>query len=353
MRELINEGLSKNASDIHLEPFGQRMRIRFRIDGELVEEGWISGTMVLSVINRIKVLSKMNLGENRIPQDGSCHVHEGALSCDFRVSVIPSIYGETAVIRILRKKQDFIENNNLGMTRFQKTLFLRKLREGRGLILVTGPTGSGKTSTLYAALKIVNTISQSVISMEDPVEYEIPGITQVEVNTGAGMTFDKGLRAMVRQDPDVIMIGEIRDRKTAEMAIHSALTGHLVLSTLHTTEAAKAPLRLMDMGIPPYLIAASLSLVISQRLIKKPCPLCNKITESVASESMGNPGCEYCGYTGFHGRTGIFEMMEISDPERQAIMARDEIQLKEEMKAKGEPTLSEMYDRKKEEWGLY
>ena len=275
----------------------------------------------------------MDVGENRIPQDGSFSEIRDERNTDFRLSVMPSVYGETIVIRILSGQVDFIEKNELGMLPLQKKIFRTKIGKKSGMILTTGPTGSGKTSTLYAALKLVCRPEISVISVEDPVEYRIPGITQVEVNEKAGLTFEKGLRSLVRQDPDVVMIGEIRDRETAEIAVHAALTGHLVLSTLHTNDAVSAPARLTDMGIPPYLLSASLSLIISQRLVKKLCPVCRKemvITGEMAEEKLFPEafigrraymakGCDHCRGKGADGRTGVFEMLEIGKEERRLL----------------------------------
>lgn len=288
------------------------------------------------------------------PQDGSYSETVDGVSYDFRISTLPSLYGETIVIRILSGKVDFIENNHLGMMDVQEKLFMKCLRRKAGMILTTGPTGSGKTSTLYAALRLLNDPSVNIISIEDPVEYRIEGVTQIQVNKKAGLTFEKGLCSIVRQDPDILMVGEIRDRETAEIAVHAALTGHLVLSTLHTVNAASAPLRLMDMGIAPYLLADSLSLIISQRIPGRLCPHCKRkvtLTEekfadlSLPQEFLGETvmdaeGCEECHGSGIAGRIGAFEMIEIGREERQIIrggFSADKLQ--ERMRAQGQPDM--------------
>ncbi len=330
---LIDEAVAAGASDVHVEPEEERLRVRFRIDGLLSDRYELPLSMAQGLSVRAKVLGRMDVGESRLPQDGSFREKKGGISYDFRISILPSLYGETIVIRILSGKVDFIERNELGMLPAQAALFKKALERGQGLILTTGPTGSGKTSTLYAALKLLNRESVSIISIEDPVEYRLPGVTQLSVNERAGLTFARGLRSLVRQDPDIVMIGEIRDRETAEIAIHAALTGHLVLSTLHTNNAASAPLRLMDMGVAPYLLSASLSLVMAQRLAGKVCPACGSdfLLSEEEAESLGIPisyvgksvrsgcGCPACLGKGTKGRTGIFEMISIGRRERELI----------------------------------
>uniref|UniRef100_UPI0040280C6B GspE/PulE family protein n=1 Tax=Dialister hominis TaxID=2582419 RepID=UPI0040280C6B len=303
---------------------------------------------------RAKVVGSRDIAESLLPQDGSYSETVDGVSYDFRISTLPSLYGETIVIRILSGKVDFIENNHLGMMDVQEKLFMKCLRRKAGMILTTGPTGSGKTSTLYAALRLLNDPSVNIISIEDPVEYRIEGVTQIQVNKKAGLTFEKGLRSIVRQDPDILMVGEIRDRETAEIAVHAALTGHLVLSTLHTVNAASAPLRLMDMGIAPYLLADSLSLIISQRIPGRLCPHCKRkvtLTEekfadlSLPKEFLGETvmdaeGCEECHGSGIAGRIGAFEMIEIGREERQIIrggFSADKLQ--ERMRAQGQPDM--------------
>ena len=297
----------------------------------------------------------MNVGESRLPQDGSCSASFGGVPYDLRISILPSLYGETIVIRLLSGQVDFIEKNELGMLPLQEAVFRKCLARKSGMILTAGPTGSGKTSTLYAALKMLNREGVSIISVEDPVEYRLQGVTQVQVNEKAGLTFEKGLRSIVRQDPDIVMIGEIRDRETAEIAVHAALTGHLVLSTIHTNQASDAPLRLMDMGIAPYLLSASLSLVIAQRLAGRLCQHCKSpyILTEKEQQALGLPeacrgrrvyqkkGCENC-HDGLKGRTGIFEMISIGRKERDLIhhgFSAD--RFRECMKRQGQPSMGE------------
>lgn len=333
MNEICRRAVREQASDIHIEPGVEGVRVRFRRDGLLTERFALARPMAEKLAVRAKVLGRMNVAETRIPQDGSAVYTLEGRDYDLRLSVLPSLYGETIVVRVLSGEVPFIEENDLGMLPVQEAAFLRCLGRS-GLILTTGPTGSGKTSTLYAAMKLVNRPEVNAISVEDPVEYRIAGVTQVQVNERAGLTFASGLRALVRQDPDIIMIGEIRDRDTAEMAVHAALTGHLVLSSLHTKNAAEAPLRLADMGVAPYLISAALSLVISQRLVRRLCPACH------GEDRM--PPCAACGGTGRQGRMGLFEMLELTDGERALIRRlAPPAELRRCMKEAGQPTLGE------------
>lgn len=356
MRRILTAALEDGASDIHVEPMESSVRVRFRKDGILHEYGRLPLTLMKGISVRAKVLGMMDVGESRLPQDGSHRFADGDLSCDLRISTLPSLYGETIVIRLLTDQLAALETNDLGMLPIQKKVFEKCLTAGSGMILTTGPTGSGKTSTLYTALRRLDRETRSVISIEDPVEYRLDGVTQIQVNEKAGLTFASGLRSMVRQDPDIIMVGEIRDKETAEMAVHAALTGHLVLSSLHTNSASEAALRLSDMGIAPYLLAASMTLVISQRLAGKICPACKKeisLTEqeltdlslppNLASQPLyEGAGCEGCHHRGLSGRIGIFEMLRIGKEERRAI--HDEAspdQLAQLMKKQGQPTLSD------------
>lgn len=333
MNEICRRAVREQASDIHIEPGVEGVRVRFRRDGLLTERFALARPMAEKLAVRAKVLGRMNVAETRIPQDGSAVYTLEGRDYDLRLSVLPSLYGETIVVRVLSGEVPFIEENDLGMLPVQEAAFLRCLGRS-GLILTTGPTGSGKTSTLYAAMKLVNRPEVNAISVEDPVEYRIAGVTQVQVNERAGLTFASGLRALVRQDPDIIMIGEIRDRDTAEMAVHAALTGHLVLSSLHTKNAAEAPLRLADMGVAPYLISAALSLVISQRLVRRLCPACR------GEDRM--PPCAACGGTGRQGRMGLFEMLELTEGERALIRRlAPPAELRRCMKEAGQPTLGE------------
>ena len=356
LKKIMRQAAAERASDVHIEPGASFVRVRFRKDGLLSDRFCLSSSMAPNLSVRVKVLGRLDVGESRLPQDGSWAEEIDGVPYDFRISVLPSMYGETIVIRILSGRVNFIEKNELGMRPPQEALFRRALAKGQGLILTTGPTGSGKTSTLYAALKLLNQETVSIISIEDPVEYRLPGVTQIQVNERSGLSFARGLRSLVRQDPDIVMIGEIRDRETAEIAIHASLTGHLVLSTLHTMSAAAAPLRLMDMGIPPYLLSASLSLVMAQRLVPRLCPSCKRevvLTEdlltahalprSLAGQvAYERAGCEACRHRGFSGRTGVFEMIAIGDSERR-ILHHDFSQekLQQAMRKAGQKTMGE------------
>lgn len=340
VNELCRRAADEGASDIHIEPEKDSVRIRFRTDGFLHEIFRLPSAMGPQLAVRCKVMGKMNVAETRVPQDGGAGFSHEDVSYDLRISTLPSIYGETIVLRLLSGKLPFIEQNRLGMFPEQETLFRRALSKSGGMILTTGPTGSGKTSTLYAALKIASRPEVSVISIEDPVEYKIPGITQINVNEKAGLTFASGLRALVRQDPDILMVGEIRDKETAEIAVHAALTGHLVLSSLHTNKAAQAPLRLIDMGIPAYLLSASLSLILSQRLVPTLCPRCKEPLPE--GKGFRAKGCDHCRGTGYLGRTGVFEMLSVTTPVREAIHQMRPFQiLEEQMKEQGQLSLSE------------
>lgn len=332
LHRLVVAAAGEGASDIHIEPMRSFVRVRFRKDGRLYDRCHLPLSMAKSLAVRAKVVAHMDVGESRLPQDGSFSETLDGVSYDFRVSLLPSLYGETMVVRVLSSEVAFIEENDLGMLPEQKEIFAAALRRRQGLILTTGPTGSGKTSTLYAALKLLNRGDVSIVSIEDPVEYRVPGVTQVEVNEKAGLTFGSGLRSLLRQDPDIILVGEIRDKETAEIAIHAALTGHLVLSTLHTDKAASAPLRLMDMGIPAYLLSASLSLIMAQRLVRTLCPFCReemvltepylherKLPASLAGKTAYTAaGCPRC-QEGTSGRTGVFELISIGKKERLLI----------------------------------
>lgn len=355
VRQILQAAMEEKASDVHISPEEDGVYVRFRKDGKLSMFGKWPLSMAQGFSVRMKVLGGMNVGETRLPQDGSFSETAGGVTWDFRISVMPTIKGETIVIRILSGAVDFIEKNHLGMTEFQRQVFEKRLLRKSGLVLTTGPTGSGKTSTLYAALKLVLAPEISAISIEDPVEYRIHGMTQVQVNEKAGLTFAKGLKALVRQDPDVVMIGEIRDRETAEIAVHAALTGHLVLSSLHTNDAVSAAARLTDMGIPPYLLAASLSLVISQRLAVKLEDEGKEEftigTEDIRRDFLPPAFLGKKGYKGNEkGRTGIFEMLEIGKDEQKALHEKaGSARLSELMKQQGQKTIGEIAEERMEE----
>ena len=352
---ILREAVAAGASDVHLEPQASYLRVRFRIDG-LLHEFYRQPLKQLDGLSvRTKVIGHMNVAESRRPQDGSCTMVIDHVPYDFRISILPPMYGENIVIRILSGQVSFIEKNDLGMLPVQQEAFRSALSRKAGMILTCGPTGSGKTSTLYAALKLLNREGVSIVSVEDPVEYRVAGVTQVQVNELAGLTFESGLRSIVRQDPDILMIGEIRDRETAEMAVHASLTGHLVLSTLHTNRASDAPLRLMDMGIPPYLLSASLSLVMAQRLAGKVCGRCGRedILNEETADALKLPGnfigtkirkgegCKDC-HEGLTGRTGVFELISIGREEREILRNQfSSDRFLKQMKKQGQPSMGE------------
>lgn len=330
INSLIKQALNMGSSDIHIEPYENRIRVRFRIDGDLHEIISPSKQSHSAIVTRVKVMSGMNIAEKRLPQDGRIEIRIDDSVIDMRISVIPSVYGEKVVMRILDRGNFLKSKNELGFTNQNLTLFNSILKAPNGVILVTGPTGSGKTTTLYAYLNELNKINKNIITLEDPVEYKIDGINQVQVNTKAGLNFANGLRSVLRQDPDIIMIGEIRDQETAEIAIRAAITGHLVISTIHTNDAPSTVIRLQDMGIKPFLIATSLRGVIAQRLVKKICTNCKtsysaNSYEKEVLEAKGNltlykgAGCPKCYNTGYHGRIAIHEIMKVDKNVRDAI----------------------------------
>jgi len=318
---MLTEAIKEGASDIHIEPYEKRLSVRFRIDGVLREILSPNYRLATLLTSRIKVMAKLDIAEKRVPQDGRTALRIGGRALDVRVSTLPSSYGERVVMRLLDKQTARLSLGDLGMPKSTHLAFERLLQQPNGVILVTGPTGSGKTTTLYAGLGMLNNRSRNILTVEDPVEYAIEGVGQTQVNTRAGMTFAKGLRAMLRQDPDVLMIGEIRDAETAEVAIQASLTGHLVLSTLHTNSAAGAITRLRDIGIDSYLVASSLKGVLAQRLVRRLCQQCREPARISAEEAqwLNRPelagadgyrrcGCEQCNQTGYRGRVGIYEL---------------------------------------------
>jgi type IV pilus assembly protein PilB len=319
--ELLKKAVNEGASDIHIEPTETSIVTRFRYDGMLRQGPTLPRALSSAVLTRIKILSELNIAENRLPQDGRMMHEIGDRKLDLRVSVFPTIHGEKVAIRVLDKTRTF-GLETLGLTPQEMATFKRCITKPHGLFLVTGPTGSGKTTTLYSALKEINTVEKNICTLEDPVEYELEGIRQTQVNPRAGLTFAVGLRALLRQDPDVILVGEMRDLETVEIAIRAAMTGHLVFSTLHTNDALGAMPRLMDMGVPPYLISSSLVGVLAQRLVRLICPICKtKITPQEAEvQRLGDlaakitaphkgRGCPNCNGTGYKGRQGVFEML--------------------------------------------
>lgn len=335
VNKILSEAINQNASDIHFEPYEDFFRIRFRIDGMLVEHEKSSYKLANNVTTRLKILAKLDIAERRLPQDGRFQFKlNNSRFVDFRVSTCPTLFGEKVVLRVLESSKQMLDINSLGMNANQEATFKKIIERNQGLILVTGPTGSGKTSSLYSALNQLNVADKNISTVEDPIEIQIPGINQVQMNSKTGMQFTTAIRTFLRQDPDVIMIGEIRDFETADVCVKAAHTGHLVLSTLHTNSAAETLLRLMNMGVPSYNIASSISLIISQRLVRKLCEHCKEPTiiprnalisagfkeSDIESLELYKPiGCKECHF-GYHNRVGVFEVLEITDNLQQIIL---------------------------------
>ena len=337
VNSIFEQAVKIGASDIHIEPCEKDIRIRYRIDGVLQEIMRISKHTLAAIVTRIKILSNMNIAEKRVPQDGRIEIKVDSKEIDLRISTLPSIHGEKIVIRILNKSGQLITKHSIGLRKGDLPKFDRIIANPYGIILVTGPTGSGKSTTLYSMLTELNDEKKNIITIEDPVEYTIEGINQVQVNVKAGLTFASGLRSMLRQDPDIIMLGEIRDTETAEIAIRASLTGHLVLSTLHTNDAPGSVTRIIDMGIEPFLVSSSLVGIIAQRLVRKICTSCKEsygagdfekkllIPEQDQDKELilhRAKGCQYCSNSGYKGRTAIFEIMPINKNLRTLIDKR-------------------------------
>lgn len=330
VNSIIEQAIRSRASDIHIEPFSKFIRIRTRIDGEMVESMKTDVGIMNALSTRIKIISGMNITEKRVPQDGRVTVKVDGKDYDLRTSVLPTVYGEKIVFRIADKSSFLLSKDQLGFNEDDREKFVRILQNPHGIVLVTGPTGSGKSTTLYAALGEINKPNVNIITVEDPVEALIEGVNQVQVNNRAGLTFAAGLRSILRQDPNVIMLGEIRDSETAEIAVRAAITGHLVLSTLHTNDAPGTVIRLIDMGIEPFLVASSLVGVIAQRLVRKICKNCKYDYEATKEElsnlEMTEPvrlhkgkGCIVCNGTGYKGRTGVYEIMVLTKKHKELI----------------------------------
>ena len=336
VNHMISQSVKARASDIHIEPFQDSIKVRYRIDGILYDmispPRWIQSALV----SRIKVMADMNIAEKRVPQDGRLDVRIGDQEIDIRVSTVPTSFGERLVLRLLNKSRALLELSQFGISAENYTILNKLIRLNNGIVLVTGPTGSGKTTTLYAALSVINSSDKNIITIEDPVEYKLKGIGQIQVNRKIGVTFAKGLRSIVRQDPDVILVGEIRDLETSQVAIQSALTGHLVFSTLHTNDAPSAVTRLVDLGVEPYLITSSVKAVIAQRLVRTLCPKCREAyslgegdikgfrinqTDLVGQTVYRAVGCPDCFNTGYSGRQAIFEIMEVNDALKLVILS--------------------------------
>jgi len=335
VNQVLKDAIELRASDIHVEPFEDELRIRYRIDGVLQDTSVPAQIKKYqaAIVSRVKILSHLNIAEKRLPQDGRIKLRLEGMEVDVRVSVIPMLHGEAVVMRLLRQDSSLRGLGELGMGEHEQRLFRNVLGLPHGIALVTGPTGSGKTSTLYTALGQINDSVRKIITIEDPIEYQLKGVNQIQVLEKAGLTFASGLRSVLRHDPDVILIGEIRDRETAQIAVQASLTGHLVFSTLHTNDAPSALTRLVDMGVEPYLVASSLEAVLAQRLVRVLCPHCKAVDTSAASDALKKRvdllagatlyravGCSECRNVGYHGRHAIFEMMDLSPKIREMIL---------------------------------
>jgi general secretion pathway protein E len=352
---IITRAVESRASDIHIEPFADELRVRYRIDGVLHDIEIIPKKLQAAIFSRIKIMAKLNIAERRLPQDGRIMLKIGGSETDIRISSIPVLYGESVVMRLLNKEGILIDMNKLGFPDDTLKLFNDIIDQPNGIILVTGPTGSGKTTTLYAALDKINSPEKKIITVEDPVEYQLKGINQIQVKPQIGLDFPNILRHIVRQDPDIIMIGEIRDLETSEIAIQSSLTGHLVFSTLHTNDAPSALTRLLDIGVQNYLLAATIRGILAQRLVRVNCPQCREIDEAPADMERTKiqgwqnnvtlykgKGCEKCAYTGFYGRTGIYELLQIDNViERLITKNADASQIRDKARQNGMRTLLE------------
>ena len=339
---LLTQSLREGASDIHIEPFEQTSVVRFRIDGALRDVVRPRKAIHASLISRIKIMSQLDIAEKRLPQDGRITLRVGGKPVDVRVSTLPTGHGERAVLRLLDKEAGRLDLSHLGMSPKLLPQFDRMINQPHGIVLVTGPTGSGKTTTLYAALSRLNASTTNILTVEDPIEYDLVGVGQTQVNARIDMSFAKALRAILRQDPDVIMIGEIRDLETAQIAVQASLTGHLVLATLHTNDAAAAVTRLLDMGIEPFLLSSSLLGVMAQRLVRKLCEHCKQPD----GQYWKAVGCDKCGHTGYHGRVGVYELLETTDHIRAQIHNRaSEAEIRAAAQAHGMKTMREDGER--------
>jgi len=357
---IIRQAIDERASDIHIEPFKSRISLRYRIDGRLYEVPPPTKHLHLAIVSRIKILAKLDIAEKRLPQDGAILVRIEERPIDIRVSIIPTIYGEKAVLRILDRSSVVLDLNQLGFEQKQQELIRKAINSPYGLIFVTGPTGSGKSTTLYAILNEIKGPTKNIITVEDPVEYKLDGVNQVQIKPEIGLTFAASLRSFLRQDPDVMLVGEVRDLETAQICIRSSLTGHLVLSTLHTNDAPSAITRLMDIGIEPYLLAPSLLIVVAQRLLRKLCPECKEAYEpekgalkniKLNAELFYRPkGCKNCVNTGYRGRVCISEVMVVNPQIQELINQKVSFQkLREIAKQGGMQTLYESSLRKVEQ----
>lgn len=354
---ILVQGIRDRASDIHFEPFEDEYKVRYRVDGILYEMVPPPKRLSLAISSRIKVMSGLNIAERRLPQDGRIQIYLDGRDVELRVSTLPTSFGESVVMRVLDRSVVSLELEQIGLDKESQEIIKKNIQRPHGIIIVTGPTGAGKTTTLYSCLKILNTIDEKVITTEDPVEYDIDGVIQISIRENIGLTFARCLRHILRQDPDKIMVGEVRDIETAQMAVQASLTGHLVLTTLHTNDAPEAITRLIDMGLEPFLITSTLEVIVSQRLVRKICSSCKEyfmpkqetlnvlgLTESIIKDkkfSYGK-GCSACNFTGYKGRTGIFEILVMDDQLRNLVLERaPTITIKHKAKELGMASLRE------------
>lgn len=363
VNSLINQAIKERASDIHIEPLDKTVRVRFRVDGVLREIVTFPRHTHSAIISRIKIMSEMDIAEKRMPQDGRIKVNEAGREIDIRVSTLPVIAGEKVVMRILDKGAVILDINGLGFSPDNMVRYRKLYTQSYGMVLVTGPTGSGKTTTLYSTLTVLNSPGKNMITVEDPVEYRLDGINQVQVNIKAGLTFASGLRSILRQDPNIVMVGEIRDVETAEIAIRAALTGHLVFSTLHTNDAPGAMTRLIDMGVEPFLVSSSVLGILAQRLVRRICPDCKQVykPDSVERVFLGvtpgeevtlykGAGCARCGQTGYQGRIALHEAMPVTAEIRELINRRassnelGEVSMRQGMRTMREDGIQKAFD---------
>jgi type IV pilus assembly protein PilB len=336
VNQVLADAARLRASDIHIEMQREGLRIRYRVDGLLRDVMTAPRRIGPSVVSRVKIMSGLDIAERRVPQDGRSRIVVDGQAIDTRVSTLPSLHGEKVVVRLLTRADNVPSLASLGFEPHQLDTFKRALSVPQGLVLITGPTGSGKTNTLYAAIHETMTPDKNIVTLEDPIEVQLPGITQVQVNTRSGLTFDAGLRSILRQDPDIVLLGEVRDGQTAELALKASLTGHLVLTTLHTNSAVAALTRLVDMGVEPFLVASSLTAAVAQRLVRKPCDSCAdgyipddgtlallglRIDDILDATPLRGTGCPDCGGTGYRGRTAVYEVLEVDDDMRQVLMS--------------------------------
>lgn len=334
---ILSTAMKERASDIHLVPFEEQLELRYRIDGILTEQSPPPKHLHAALVSRIKIMADMDIAERYLPQDGHIQIHHRGVRVDIRVGTMPTIYGESVVMRLLEKSSKVLTLEELGLDPVRARMLERIASKTHGIFLATGPTGSGKTTTLYSVLSKIFTVEKKIITIEDPVEYELPGVAQIPVRPSRDFTFAKGLRAILRQDPDIVMVGEIRDSETAEIAIRAALTGHLVFSTLHTNDSAGAVTRLIDMGVEPFLIASSLEGVLAQRLVRRICDECRveMTPEAVVKEKLQSfnvnldgkkfyhgQGCDHCRETGYRGRVGLYELLPITEALRELVLQR-------------------------------